>query len=124
MRRENLQNTAGPRDAMQLVYETKHIGNMLDHVTTNDLIEFVVSERIWTRAEIVNHVCMTQTIRVDADRAGKFVLTTTDIEDLFAFGHRSVLACQQSCKFFEVECVNRLAQRARHIGQVHAIQHY
>jgi len=124
MRRENFQNTAGLRDAMQLVNETKHIGNVLDHVTTNDLFEFVISERIWIGAKIVNYICVTQTIRVDADRAGKFVLTTTDIEDLFAFGHRSVLVHQQSRKLFEVECVNGLAQRARHFGQVHAIQHY
>jgi hypothetical protein len=30
---------------------------------------------------------MTQTIRIDADRAGKLVLTTTNIEYLSALGH-------------------------------------
>jgi hypothetical protein len=55
---------------------------------------------------------MTQTIRVDADRAGKFILTTTDIENLSAFGHRSVFVQQQSCQLFQIECMNRLAQRA------------
>jgi hypothetical protein len=124
MRRENFQNAAGLRNPMQLVNETEYIWNVLDHVATNDLFKFVIRERKWIGAEIVNHICMTQTIRVDADRARKFVLTTTDVEDLFAFGHRSVLAHQQSCKLFEVECVNRLAQRARHFGQVHTIQHY
>jgi len=36
----------------------------------------------------VNYISMTQTIRIDTDRAGKFILTTTDIENLS--GHRSV----------------------------------
>lgn len=92
MRRENFQNAAGLRDAMQLINETKHVGNMLDDVAANDLFKLVIGERVWEGAEIVNYICMTQTIRVDADRAGKLILTTTDIENLFAFGHRSVFA--------------------------------
>ncbi len=77
---------------MQLVNETKHVGNVLDHVTTNNLFELIISKWIRNGSEIVNHISMTQTIRVDADRAGKFILTTTDIENLSAFGHRSVFA--------------------------------
>src|ERR1051326_1077054 len=78
---------------------------MLDNVTANDLVEFVVGERIWKRSEIVNDICVTQAIRIDADRTGKLVLTTPDIETLYAF-------------------VNRSAQPARHFGHVHAVQHY
>lgn len=68
---------------MQLVNETEHIRNMLDHMSTNDLFKLVVSEWIWKRSEIVNNIGMTQTIRVDTNRAGKLVLTTTYVEDLF-----------------------------------------
>lgn len=109
---EYLQNAAGPRDAMQFVNKTKHVGYVLDDVTANDLFKFVIGERIWKRSQIVNHIRMTQTIRVDADRARKFVLTTTDVENLSAFGHRSVFVQQQSRQIFQIECVNRLAQRA------------
>jgi len=88
MWREYLENAAGLRDAMQLVNETKHVRNMLDDVTTNNLLEFVIRKWIGKGSEIVNHICMTQAIRVDTDGAGKFILTTTDIENLS--GHRSV----------------------------------
>lgn len=68
---------------MQLIYEPKHIRNMFDHVITNDLFKFIISEWIWKRSEIVNDIGMTQAIRIDADCSGKFVLTTTYVEDLF-----------------------------------------
>jgi len=87
MRRENLENAARSGDAMQLVDEPKHVGNVLDHMTTNNFLEFVIGKRIGKRTEIVNHIRMTQTIRIDADRAGKLVLTTTNIEYLSALGH-------------------------------------
>ena len=73
---------------MQLVNETKHVRNMLDDVTTNNLLEFVIRKWIGKGSEIVNYICVTQAIRVDTDGAGKFILTTTDIENLS--GHRSV----------------------------------
>ena len=100
MRREYFENAARSRDAMELVNETEHVRHVLDHMTANNFFEFIISKRIWKRAEIVNHIRVTQTIRIDADRAGKFVLTTTDIENLSAFGHRSVFAQQQSCQLF------------------------
>jgi len=68
---------------MQLVYEPKHIRNMLDHVTTNDLFKFIISERIRKRSEIVNNISMAQPVCVNTDRARKFVLTATYVEDLF-----------------------------------------
>ena len=83
MRRDNLYLAARFRDAMQFIHETKHVRNMLDHVTTNDLFEFIISEWVWKRSEIVSDVSMTQTVCVDADRPREFVLTTTYVEDLF-----------------------------------------
>ena len=53
---------------------------MLDYVTANDLFKLIVAERIRKVAEIVNDICMAQRIRIDADRAGKFVLTTANIK--------------------------------------------
>ena len=46
MRSDDLQYPAGFGDAMQLVNKTKHVGDVLDDVATNDLFEFVVSERM------------------------------------------------------------------------------
>jgi hypothetical protein len=108
MRCDDVQFAAGLCDAMQLIYETENVGNMLDNMTANYFFEFIIVERIRKDSEIVNHICMTQTIRVDADRAGKFILTTTDVENLSAFGHQSVFVQQQLCQFFKVESVNRL----------------
>lgn len=83
MRCDDLQDAAGFGNAMQFGNKTQHVGNVLDDVTTNDLFEFVVRERIRKRSQIVNDVCMTSTISIDADRAGKLVLTTADVENLF-----------------------------------------
>src|ERR1051326_5802821 len=79
---------------------------MLDNVTANDLVEFVVGERIWKRSEIVNDICVTQAIRIDADRTGKLVLPTPDIENLSAFGYRAVFA-QQPCQLLKMEGMTR-----------------
>lgn len=83
MWREDLYDSAGPRDAMQLVNKGKNVRNVLDHMTTDDLLKLVVSERIWKRSQIVNDVCMAQTICIDTNRAGKLILTTADIQNLF-----------------------------------------
>ena len=93
MRSNNLEDATGFGNAVQLGDKAKHVGNVLDDVAANDLFEFVVRERIWKRSQIVNDVCVTQTISIDADRAGKFVLTTADVENLFL--HRLVFAQQQ-----------------------------
>ena len=68
---------------MQFGDEAQHVRHVLDDVTTNYLFEFIVRKRIWERAEIVNDVSMAQSIRVDTDRAGKLILTTADVENLF-----------------------------------------
>jgi len=80
----NLQPAAGFRDAVQLRNKAQHVRHVLDNVATNDLVEFVVAERIGEGAEIVNNVCMAPRVCIDADRAGKFVLTTADVENSFA----------------------------------------
>jgi len=81
MRRNDLQSAAGLGDAMQFRNEPEHVRHVLDHVTTNDLVEFIVGERIRKDAEIVNDVRMTARVRVNTDRAGKLILTTTNIKD-------------------------------------------
>jgi len=56
---------------------------MLDHVPANDLFKLIVLEWIRKGSEIVNYICMTLRIRIDADRAGKLVLTTPNIKNAF-----------------------------------------
>src|SRR5689334_12542556 len=88
VRRENLEFAAGPGDAMQLRDEPDHVRHVLDHVTTNDLFKLVVVEWIRKDAEIVNDIGVTARIRVDANRAGKFVLATAYVQNsLGGFGH-------------------------------------
>src|ERR1700752_347735 len=77
----NLKSAAGLCDAMQLIHETENVGNVLDNMPANYFSKFIIVERIRKHSEIMNHVCMTQRIGIDPDCAGKFVLTTTDIED-------------------------------------------
>lgn len=79
----DLDFAAGLCDAMQLIHETENVRNMLDDVPANYFFKFIIGERVWKNSEIVSHICMTQTIRIDPDRTWKFVLTTTDIKDLF-----------------------------------------
>ena len=74
---------AGLCDAMQLIHKAENVRHVLDHMPANYFFKFIIGERVRKDSEIMNHICMTQTIRIDPDRAGKFVLTTTDIKDLF-----------------------------------------
>ena len=110
---DDLQSTTWLGDAMQFVHETEHVGNMLDDVATNDLLKLIVVEWIWKLAEVVNYICMAQRIRIDADRAGILVLSTTNVKNCFlscAAGH--VLNREQGGELLQVDGVNRLAQRA------------
>src|SRR5215213_10057835 len=72
MRRENLQLAARFRDAMKFRHEPENVGNVLYHVTADDLFKLAVVERIRKDSEIVNDVSMTSRIRIDTDR-GNFV---------------------------------------------------
>src|SRR5690349_8145783 len=118
MRRDDLQLAAGLCDAMQLIHETENVGHVLDNMTTNYFFEFIVSERIRKNSEIVNNIRMARTIRIDPDSAGKFVLTTTDIKDLFlrrcrcsTLDHELVFIQQQRGQLLQIHSVNWLAQR-------------
>ena len=66
---------------MQLVDESKYVRNVLDHMPANNLLELIVSEWIWKVAEVVNDVGVASRVRVDADRAGIFVLSTPNIKN-------------------------------------------
>ena len=81
----DLQPPARFRDAVQLRNKAKHVWHVLDNVATNDLFKFAIAERIWKRTEVVNDVCMASRVCIDADRAGKLVLTTADVENSFAY---------------------------------------
>ena len=88
MRREDLQLTTWPRNAMQFIDEADDVGHMLDYVITNDLFKLVVGEWIGKNTKVVNNVGMTTGIGVDADRAGKFILATAYVQNsLRGFGH-------------------------------------
>jgi len=100
MRRNNLQFAARLRDAMQFSDEAEHVRHVLDDVATNYLFEFIISERVWKRSEIMNHISVTHAIRIDADRSGKLVLTTTNVEDLLPgrIAHAYCSSVAKSCR--------------------------
>ena len=82
MRCDDLDQTAGLRDSMQLIDEAQYVGHMFDNVATYYLIEFVVPKRIRKESKIVNDVGLSPRVRVDADRAGKFILAAADVQNL------------------------------------------
>src|SRR4030095_13173985 len=75
---------------MKLIYKTKHVRNVLDHVPANDLIELIALEWIRKVPEIMYDVRMRSRICVDADCSRKLILTTTNVEDLFINSCRRV----------------------------------
>ena len=42
--------------AMKLADKRHNVGNVLDYVAANDLIEFVIAERVRQHTQVVNHV--------------------------------------------------------------------
>src|SRR6185503_11154389 len=52
-------------------------------MTANDLIELIVREWEGKATKIVYHIRMRGRIRIDADCTRKFILTATNVEDLF-----------------------------------------
>jgi len=80
VRRDYFQSAAGLRDAMEFSYKAEYIGNVLDHMTANNLVELVIIKRIRKDTEVVNDVGVTARVRVDADGAGKLILTTPDVQ--------------------------------------------
>src|SRR5712691_4057825 len=69
-------------DAVQLRDESHHVWNVLDHMTTNDLVEFIIGKGIGHNAQIVNDVSLSSGIYVYADCVRIFVLAAADVKDL------------------------------------------
>ena len=55
---------------------------MLDDVTTDYLVEFVIWEGIGQDAQVVNDIRLGSGIRIYSNRAGIFILSTSDIKNL------------------------------------------
>jgi hypothetical protein len=70
-------------NAMQFRDEAHHIGNVFDHMPTNDLVKFVVRKRIRNGAQIVNYIRLSPRIRVNTDSPGIFVLAAANVESSF-----------------------------------------
>lgn len=88
MRCKDLELAAGLRDAMQLRDESDHIRHVLNYMAADNLFKLIVTERIRKDTEIVEDISMTARIRIDADRAGKLVLSAADVQNSFGgFGH-------------------------------------
>src|SRR2546426_3505024 len=68
-------------DAIQLSDKGHHIRHMFCDVTADDLIKFVIRERIRNDAEVMNHISMTFGVGVDPDRSCRFVPAATNVEN-------------------------------------------
>lgn len=58
MRRDDGNASAAFCDAIEFCDQGHYVGNVLGNVAANDLIEFIIGERIWNRSEIVNYIGM------------------------------------------------------------------
>ena len=83
VRSDYLYSSAWFRYAMKFGDKAHHIGNVLDHVTADYFIELIFSERVRDPTEIVNHISVCSGVGVDADCARIFVLTATNVKNLF-----------------------------------------
>src|SRR2546430_8054887 len=83
MRSHNRDSAIRLSDAIEFSHKGHNVGNMLGDMTTDDLVEFIIGERIWNRSEIVNYIGMCFWICVDPNRPRCFVPATTDVKDPF-----------------------------------------
>src|SRR5437763_1143155 len=81
MRSDDVDATAGPCDAIQLGNKGHNIRHVFSDVAADNLIKFVIRERIRNDAEVMNHISMAFGIRVDPDRSGRFVPAATNVEN-------------------------------------------
>jgi len=58
MRRDDRNAAAAFCDAIEFGDESHYVGNVLGDVAADDLVEFIIGERIWNRSEIVNYIGM------------------------------------------------------------------
>lgn len=130
----DLYSSAGASDAMQLANKPHHIGKMLDYVTADDFIKFIIFERVGQCSEVMNHVRLCARVGVDPDGAGKFVLTASDIKNSsrcrgryfnsIRGGHWAWESVEQElCERLEVAWVNSNTQRLLKLFQFHSVQH-
>jgi hypothetical protein len=56
MRSDDFYQTPWSSYAMKFANERHHVRHVLNNVTTNDLVKFVVGKRIWNRSQIVNDI--------------------------------------------------------------------
>jgi len=55
---------------------------MLNNVVTDDLVEMIIGERIRKAVEVVNHIGMGARVDINADRAGTFAESASQVEDI------------------------------------------
>jgi len=79
MRRKQPNSPAGFCYPMQFGDERHHVRHMLNDVIRDDKVEFIVGERIWNFAKIVNNVGMRARTYVKPDRTLNLVYTAADV---------------------------------------------
>src|SRR5437762_812678 len=92
MRGDYVDATTRLCDAIHLGNKGHNVRHMFCDVAADDLIKFVIRERIRNDAEIMNHISMAFGIRVDPDRACRFVPAATNVENFLGWagaGHVS-----------------------------------
>ena len=72
--------TAGLRDAMKLTHHAHWVVHVLDYVTSDNFVEFVISERIREIVKIVDHIRGRSRVNIHPDSPGGFVDTAADVE--------------------------------------------
>ena len=82
VRRNDFYQSAGFSYAVKLADERHDVGDVLDYVTTNDLIKFVIAERIREDTQVVNDVRVRPRVGIYSDRARILVLTAANVQSL------------------------------------------
>ena len=85
MRGDYVDATARFCDAIQLSDKGHNIRHMFSDVAADNLIKFVIRERIGNDAEVMNHIGMAFGIRVDPDRSCRFVPAATNVENFLGW---------------------------------------
>lgn len=81
MRCDDVNAAARFGNAMQFGDKGHYIGNVFEHMATDDLVEFVISKGVGNDAQIVNDIRLGSGIRINPDRARVFVLAATDVKN-------------------------------------------
>src|SRR5690349_11187671 len=81
MRRHDADMRPGLGDAIQLSDERHDVGHMLEDVTANYPVEFIVREWIRQGAEVVNNIGVCFGICIETDRARGFVPAAAHVKN-------------------------------------------